>query len=485
MFSSLKWQILQKVIIVYGIVAIILTVFQLWVNYNSNLDTIKQNLKSSLDMVSSPMGKAIYHVNNQMIEDIFEGILSQDDILGVAVYDRLSDEFITRGVVDVDTSTLHTYLKNNDLLFHINNNQNIIAYQHSLQVTEELNNKQDFGNIIVFSDTKLAFQKLENTIILVLFNSLIKSLVLVVMFLLIFNRLLIQPLTNINNVISNLSAENLKSLRLNLDIPKSNELHTLQIRFNQLLDDLYNAQENERTLQHQSKFIAMGEMIGNIAHQWRQPLATVNMIIAILIDKQENKSLSNKYLDDKLHEIENMNIYMSDTIEDFLEFSSPNKLVYTYEIKDIINSSLAIIRAKLESSNIDVVLNIPDKLTITTNKQELMQVLIILLSNSIDSIVQKDNDNNKIEINVDSNDKLTINIKDYGMGIDENIIDRIFEPYFTQKDKNQGVGLGLYIAKTIVENSLSGTISAQNHQDGAIFSIFLRNLQIYDKLTKL
>lgn len=471
--SSLSWQIIKEVVFIYGFVALFLTSFQLWIDYKENLKAIEKNLSSSYEMFGPPLSEAFYHVNTNMMEEIFKGVLSQSDFLGVAVYDHLADEFITRGQVGVTIDELKPYLKEESLCFELEDNSGVIAYQHALKIQGNIGEEKYFGNLIVFSNTQLAFERIENTIVIVFINSLIKAIVLVTMFLLIFNRLLIQPLTKINDLISNLTSNNLKSLRLDLKITNSNELHYLQTGFNQLLDDLYQAQEKERILQNQSKFIALGEMVGNIAHQWRQPLGTVNMVIVNLLTRMEQSKLENEYLGKKLKTIEELNLYMSNTIEDFLSFTKPNKSIETFYIKDAVESSLEIVKSKIKKHNITTTLNLPKESTLTCNKQELMQVLIVLISNGIDSVIEsKDSKRKEIEIKLhDKNDYVEINIKDYGKGITKEIIERIFEPYFTSKEKEQGVGLGLYIAKMIVEKSLKGTIDATNHKDGAIFTV--------------
>jgi|GEM_PF-6737369 len=470
--SSLKWQILKKVIIVHGIIAIFLTLLQLKLNYDTTLNLIKKNLTSSYDMFGPPLSQAFYHANLPMLEEIFQGILSQEDFLGVAIYDSLSNEFISRGKTQIDSNILLKYISTEPLFFELNDKSNTIGYQSPIKILIEKDKKKYFGNLIVFSSKDIAFKRNLSTVYIVFFNSIIKAIVLLVLFILLFNRLLINPLTQINDVVSNLSSNNIKSLRLNLQTPKSHELYTFQIQFNKLLDDLNYAQEQERLLQHKSKCIAIGDMIGNIAHQWRQPIATVNMIIIVLLEKQELKTLEEKELTEKLLEIENQNKYMSETIENFLDLFKQNKKTETFSLYQLINSTKNILKTKLENNNIQLKLDIPENITMKCDAQNLTQLLIIIFSNAIDSIINKGDEYNKnIEVSVQKNEKTTIVIKDYGTGIDKENMFRIFEPYFSTKHESQGVGLGLYIAKKLIEKSLHGHIDVENHPNGAIFKI--------------
>lgn len=466
----------------------------------------------SYSMFGPSLSKALYHADQTMTNQIIQGILGNSDYLAVALYDKLADRYTLRGTLPIDVQELESLLFSKHANITLESNPEIIGYQHPLMIINDLGKEQHFGNMMIFSHKQIAFNQIKETVILVFFNSLIKASILVGMFLLVFHHLLIKPLEKIKNVVMQIDSNNLASLRLDLHINKKNELFELQFHFNNLMEKLSTAQsqiaftnkelelkvedrtkelkrlnENlesriqkavresrrqEAILQQQSKLATMGEMIANIAHQWRQPLATNNTIVAILREKEPDELLENDYLDRKLNEIEETNTYMSATIEDFLGYFKPNKSKETFDVKEIIHKTMAILKGKIKQEGVNIHLSIPDADPITTHKQELIQVVIALLSNAIDAMRENSSDKPKIiEIGVSEAEKMSIAIKDRGKGISDNIMDRIFEPYFTTKPKAQGVGLGLYIAKMITENSLEGTLSAVSDTQGSTFTI--------------
>ncbi len=239
-------------------------------------------------------------------------------------------------------------------------------------------------------------------------------------------------------------------------------------------EELEKSQDKDKMLYHQSKHIAMGEMMENIAHQWRQPLAQINSSVLVIDDiLDENKTMTQE-IDTKLIEIEQLTKYLSDTIEDFRNFFSENKLKVTVNIKTIVNRSVYIVSGSLKQNKIDITLDISDELLYNGYINELQQVLVVLLNNAKDVLVEKKIADAKIKIIVDDmENKFSIKILDNGGGIKVDIIDKIFEPYFTTKHQTQGTGLGLYISKKIVEESLEGEFTVKNTHEGACFEIIL------------
>ena len=225
-------------------------------------------------------------------------------------------------------------------------------------------------------------------------------------------------------------------------------------------------------LMHQSKLAQMGEMIENIVHQWRQPLAQINSLV-LLIDMELNRNkFTNSILENKLGEIEVLTAYMSKTIDDFKNFFSPNKQKNIFKIENAIQKALDIVRGVVHLYHIKTTINIGKDLKCYSYLEELQQVILTILNNAIEALILKKIPSGEISIDVYKQDNnIVINIQDNALGINIKHLDKIFEPYFTTKRKAQGTGLGLYMAKMIIENGLLGTLNVENKLNGACFTI--------------
>ena len=205
-------------------------------------------------------------------------------------------------------------------------------------------------------------------------------------------------------------------------------------------------------------------MLGNIAHQWRQPLSIISTAsTGAKLQKQLN-ILSDEQLDSSLTAINNSAQYLSQTIDDFRGFFNPtNNVIVCINIKEIVSKTLTLIKSQFVSNNITIVENIEDY-KLETISNELIQVLINILNNARDILITKDDKEKRIIfINTYKKENVShIEILDNGNGIKEEIIDKIFEPYFTTKDKSQGTGIGLYMSYDIISNHLHGELSASN-----------------------
>ena len=225
-------------------------------------------------------------------------------------------------------------------------------------------------------------------------------------------------------------------------------------------------------LMHQSKLVQMGEMIENIAHQWRQPLAQINSSV-LLIDMILNK---NKFIDNtvenKLEEIESITTYMSKTIDDFKNFFDPNKQKNTFKIKNAIEKSFDILKGLTKLHHIKVIIDIEKDLECDGYLEELQQVILIILNNAIDALIINKISSPEITFKAYTKEtEIIISIEDNALGIKDKYLNKIFEPYFTTKLKTQGTGIGLYMAKMIIESGLEGNLSVKNTLNGSCFTI--------------
>ncbi|AXH15107.1 hypothetical protein CP985_07610 [Malaciobacter mytili LMG 24559] len=226
--------------------------------------------------------------------------------------------------------------------------------------------------------------------------------------------------------------------------------------------DLSESKKREKVLFQQSKLASMGEMIGNIAHQWRQPLSAISTASSGLLLQRELNILDDELLHNSLKAILKSTTYLSNTIDDFKNYIKGDKDIQSFKISVAIENTLDLLGATLKNHRINVVKNFED-VEISSCQNEIIQVLINILNNSKDAINQNCKEDKLILIAIkEEQDRVIIDITDNGGGISNNIIDKIFEPYFTTKNKSQGTGLGLYMSYSLITESLGGTIFAQN-----------------------
>ncbi|MCF6309679.1 MAG: ATP-binding protein [Sulfurimonas sp.] len=251
----------------------------------------------------------------------------------------------------------------------------------------------------------------------------------------------------------------------------------------ELIDTIKKLQDKEKTLKErdlqlleQSKRAEIGEMIGNIAHQWRQPLAIVNSCVGVLKEKNSANILSKEEIAQKLEKMEKRIEYMSDTIEDFMNYYKPNKGGTYFKVHKAIQKALDILNMSTNTKKININLFIDSNIEIYGLINEFVQVIVSILSNINDIIKNKNLSSANITISLTKDKEYTtLIIADDCGGIETNNLTKIFDPYFTTKHKAIGTGLGLHIAKMIIEDNMRGTLSAKNDNGGAKFIIKMKN----------
>jgi len=234
--------------------------------------------------------------------------------------------------------------------------------------------------------------------------------------------------------------------------------------------------EREYFLMQQSKLATMGEMIGHIAHQWRQPLAQLGGIFMNLDSAYEFDELDREYLKAKVKEGNGLIKYMSNTIDDFRNFFVPNRHKELFEVAKYIQNAINIIKATLSYHNIKLnILEPKERVLIPGYPSEFSQVILNLLNNAKDVLVERNIKNPKITIETKVvNKQVTITIEDNAGGVKESIKSKIFDIYFSTKVNKGGTGLGLYMSKLIIETKLKGRIRVENGVEGARFVIELK-----------
>jgi PAS domain S-box-containing protein len=232
--------------------------------------------------------------------------------------------------------------------------------------------------------------------------------------------------------------------------------------------------EQEKIMIAQSRHAAMGEMISMIAHQWRQPLSVISMASNNILADIELECVDNESLKEVSLEIIEQTLELSKTIDDFRNFFKPNKSTEAIFIKNIFDEVFHIMGKSLENHEVKVIKEFHNSKKINTYSRELMQVLINIIKNAKEALVDNNIQHKQIIITIEENqENIIIKIQDNAGGIKEDIMYRIFEPYFSTKNEKSGTGLGLYMSKTIIEKHLRGTIDAYNKDEGACFHITL------------
>lgn len=239
-------------------------------------------------------------------------------------------------------------------------------------------------------------------------------------------------------------------------------------------------QKQHELLAQKTKLAAMGEMLENIAHQWRQPLSVITTASSGIRLHKEMDTLSDEFLDESISSIHSTADHLSETIEDFRDFFKPDKKKHDFSIKKAFEKAYKLISSQLDFYEIKLINNIED-FTIINYERDLLQVLLNILNNSKDALEKC---KNKKYIFIDAykeNNNVIIKIKDNAKGIDETIINRVFEPYFTTKHQSQGTGIGLYMSQEIISRHMKGSLEVENTSyeyegntfTGALFTIKL------------
>ena len=231
--------------------------------------------------------------------------------------------------------------------------------------------------------------------------------------------------------------------------------------------------KKEEMLLIQSRQAAMGEMIGNIAHQWRQPLNTIALIIYDINQAYKCKELTEAYMDKCNADLQRLTQNMSQTIDDFRDFFKPNKDKKLFSLPEAINKSIQFINTSFFNTNINIEFDNYEHLSIYGYPNEYAQTIINILNNAKDALLKENPVYPLIRITIEKmEDNACVKIFNNGGNIPKEIINKIFEPYFSTKGHREGSGIGLYMAKNIIEKNMGGYMEVENVNDGVEFRIF-------------
>jgi len=234
-------------------------------------------------------------------------------------------------------------------------------------------------------------------------------------------------------------------------------------------------EENKLQQEHileQSRLSQMGEMIGNIAHQWRQPLNTLSLIVQKIGVYHNRGILDDEKLKTSVDKSMLLIDTMSSTIDDFRNFFKPNKEKETFSISNAVEKAFLITLPILKNNNIKCNLDVDESLTVYGYKNEFIQVIINLLNNAKDAMLENSiKDSTIVVLAKKIDNSIVIRVNDNAGGINSDVLEKIFDPYFTTKEHDKGTGIGLYMSKVIIEDHMSGVLRAYNNESGAVFEI--------------
>ncbi|NLU34810.1 MAG: HAMP domain-containing histidine kinase [Wolinella succinogenes] len=264
---------------------------------------------------------------------------------------------------------------------------------------------------------------------------------------------------------------------------QAHELKLLKNVINDMIDNLESKikeeiekrSEQEKLLIQQSKLASMGEMIGNIAHQWRQPLSELGAILMNLQVKHHFKDLTEETFKAQVERTNEITAFMSHTISDFQNFFTPSKIKEPFSVRLACEKAIAIIEASLRYHNIILEFRERGDRIAYGYPNEYSQVVLNILSNAKDALISREISHPRIHIElINGKNYSVVKIEDNAGGIRAHPMEKIFEPYFTTKHSRQGTGIGLYMSKMIIEKNMDGIITVENTAEGARFKIKIR-----------
>ncbi|XOB62880.1 ATP-binding protein [Campylobacterota bacterium DY0563] len=283
-----------------------------------------------------------------------------------------------------------------------------------------------------------------------------------------------------NTMVENLenSQNKLKNYQLDLEkevAERTKELKelndTLEIRVN---SEIRKRQEQEQLLIQQSKLASMGEMIGNIAHQWRQPLNALGLVVQNIKFAYDFDELNDEFMNNSIEKVNKLTKNMSKTIDDFRNFFKPNKEKISFNLDKIINETLDLVESTFKNHNIGIEKEIDKDIKVFGFPNEFLQTMLNIINNAKDAYIENNITNGKLYIKVNKSiDFANITICDNAGGIPEKIRDKIFDPYFTTKEEGKGTGIGLYMSKIIIEQNMDGKLVSESIENGTKFIISL------------
>jgi len=424
------------------------------------LDKMRSNYSSYYANYYKPMNK-LETIREFYIQKIKSSIQKGDykkiedyKNLGYSEWNNLLEEYYKN--IDTNKDGFQKLIDDiQNELVKVNNISSKLNDSNSEKLESELNRLDQKISLLLnyyYDKIKGSFQSnnsiFSNTEFMVIAITILVALLTFLLSLMVYKNF-IKILTNLANVVEQRDRENQELER------------SLTKRVDEAVKE---SRKKDQVIYQKARLASMGEMIGNIAHQWRQPLNALTLLIQSFETKSMTGNLTKEFIDKQVKEGLRLAESMSDTIEDFRNFFSTNREKEYFSIQEAIRNTLEMSTFFLKDENISIrIILYKQDLNIYGYANEFSQVILNLINNSRDNFKIKKLKDKRIEISIDSNDEhIILTFIDNGGGIDEDIIDRIFEPYFTTKHKSIGTGIGLYMSKQIIETQMRGTIEVEN-----------------------
>ena len=464
-----------KLILYIFLISITLTALSLYINIQNTYSNQIKKFKMDLNRIETDrleiLSQSLWDVNQVAIKIFLNNLLHDDKI----IYAKI--------------------IENDGNIYEVGKEKNDNVIKKVFLIKKKFKNEEyDIGQLILVADLNPLKQKLQKEAMHTIVFELIEILLISLLIAFIIKKFLTNNIEKMADYAQQMSLDNLNKplhIRETNNPNEQNELDTVVDSINtmrlNLLQQIEKSREKDTILAHQSKMAAMGEMIGNIAHQWRQPLSVISTAATGIKVNKELGLFDEKYILDTMDSINESTQYLSTTIDDFRNFFKPEKEKKYFYIQAVIDKTFSLISQQFKNKEIEVILNIKD-IKILGFENELIQVMINLLNNARDELIKLPSSQKRL-IFIESfiqEKQLIIQIKDNAGGIQPKILDKIFEPYFTTKSKNLGTGIGLYMCEEIITKHMQGELTVENTTytyekhtyTGAVFIIKLKNIQI-------
>lgn len=440
--------------LIYYIVAISLVIssISIYIKIDNSYKNEIINLEKELNNIEKErlqiLSESIWNVNQVAIDIFLKNLLKHEKLIYAKIIEP-DGNIIEQGKYKVE---------------------NIITKEFNI-IKNIQNNNQNIGRLLIVADLDPLYTKLKEQALSIIITELIK-ICFIILFIIFFLR---KILTNKIELMANYAEQfSLNNINKPLDIVPDkkntndyNELDTVVNAINtmrtNLIDEIKKSKEKDDLLSHQSKMAAMGQMISNIAHQWRQPLSQISTTATGLTLKKEHNILEDDEFYKSMDAINETTQYLSNTIDDFRNFFKPTKEKEIFFLDDTIDKSFVLIGTQLKDNNIKIIKNI-SHIEIFGFENELVQTLLNIFNNARHELIKMDKNKARlIFIDCVTKEKqVFIKVKDNAGGIPDSIISRIFEPYYTTKEKSQGTGIGLYMSQEIISKHFHGKLTVKN-----------------------
>jgi signal transduction histidine kinase len=475
---------------------------------NQKTDDRVSSLYQLADIISANLIASIEFEDEATAQEIIDTFKLNDNIDGAFIFvEKTIFAKYIRDEVDSNQS-YHTAMEMNIDHLSEQNSSHSWDYYINFNTIVIAKDVDSFGEkiatFVVISNTK----QLQDTIFEVAITQIAISIIVLIVILLLSYKIqenVTRPIFKLKGAMEHISANKIDGISISHD--SNDEFRLLYNGFNHMINRLSNEQhklkrtkeelealnltleqrvkdeidkrsQQEQLLIQQSKMSAMGEMVGSIAHQWRQPLNVVALLVSDIVEAYEFDELDEEYMEKAQKDIMENIKFMSETIDDFRNFFRVSKEKEVFNTESVVKDVLKLYFHQSKNLNIDITLidhelN-SDELSVSGFKNEFKQVVLNLLNNARDILVEKEVNDKKINVEfILKDDAVLISVEDNGGGVPDDIIDKVFQPYFTTKHEGRGTGIGLYMSKTIIENNMGGELTVSNSTIGAKFLVLL------------